>query len=146
MSICCSNGRAVHYNGSSLLQWRSVRLDVSLSVGDVAGVGWERQGDSPLMPRQQVKGLVYFTHKGRRLPSVIDDVAGGMWPVLHIQKKVGVIVSHSTPQACHAQGPKIALCAVYLVTGHFEWLDLNFGTGCPLLPSAAEVYWCSERH
>ncbi|XP_042636541.1 probable E3 ubiquitin-protein ligase HECTD4 [Orycteropus afer afer] len=28
-----NNGRAVHYNGSSLLQWKSVRLDVTLSPG-----------------------------------------------------------------------------------------------------------------
>lgn len=29
-----SNGRAVHYNGSSLLQWKSVRLDVALLPGN----------------------------------------------------------------------------------------------------------------
>ncbi|CAF93071.1 unnamed protein product, partial [Tetraodon nigroviridis] len=28
-----NNGRAVHYNGSSLLQWKSVRLDVALLPG-----------------------------------------------------------------------------------------------------------------
>lgn len=32
-----SNGRAVHYNGSSLLQWKSVRLDVTLSPGECGG-------------------------------------------------------------------------------------------------------------
>ena len=68
-----------------------MRLDVSLAVGDVAGIGWERQGDSPPLPGQPVKGVVYFSHKGRRLPCVIDDVAGGMWPVVHIQKKVGPV-------------------------------------------------------
>ncbi len=84
-----SNGRAVHYNGSSLLQWKSVRLDVTLNSGDIAGIGWERQGDSPPLPGQTVKGIVYFTHNGRRLAPTLDDVAGGMWPVVHIQKKVG---------------------------------------------------------
>ncbi len=27
----------MHYNGSSLLQWRSVRLDVTLDSGKIAG-------------------------------------------------------------------------------------------------------------
>ena len=34
LSLCLSNGRAVHYNGSSLLQWKSVRLDVALLPGE----------------------------------------------------------------------------------------------------------------
>lgn len=33
--MCVSNGRAVHYNGSSLLQWKSVRLDVALLPGEI---------------------------------------------------------------------------------------------------------------
>ena len=85
-----SNGRAVHYNGSSLLQWKSVRLDVTLSAGDVAGIGWERQGDSPPVQGQQVKGQVYFTYNGQRLTPTLDDVSGSMWPVVHIQKKVNL--------------------------------------------------------
>ncbi|XP_066272380.1 LOW QUALITY PROTEIN: probable E3 ubiquitin-protein ligase HECTD4 [Branchiostoma lanceolatum] len=82
-----NNGRAVHYNGSSLLQWKSARLDVTLSAGDVAGIGWERIGDAPSTQGEQVKGRVYFTYNGQRLPAVLDDVSGGMWPVIHIQKK-----------------------------------------------------------
>lgn len=35
VSVCVSNGRAVHYNGSSLLQWKSVRLDVALLPGEM---------------------------------------------------------------------------------------------------------------
>lgn len=34
LCLCASNGRAVHYNGSSLLQWKSVRLDVALLPGE----------------------------------------------------------------------------------------------------------------
>lgn len=34
LSVLVSNGRAVHYNGSSLLQWKSVRLDVALLPGE----------------------------------------------------------------------------------------------------------------
>lgn len=82
-----SNGKAVHYNGASLLQWRSVRLDVSIGAGDIAGVGWERTGDGPV-PGQTPKGKVYFTYNGRKLPAYIDDVSGAMFPVVHIQKKV----------------------------------------------------------
>ncbi|XP_078681858.1 putative E3 ubiquitin-protein ligase HECTD4 [Branchiostoma floridae x Branchiostoma belcheri] len=82
-----NNGRAVHYNGSSLLQWKSARLDVTLSAGDVAGIGWERVGEAPSVQGEQVKGRVYFTYNGQRLPAVLDDVSGGMWPVIHIQKK-----------------------------------------------------------
>ncbi len=36
VSLPLSNGRAVHYNGSSLLQWKSVRLDVALLPGETA--------------------------------------------------------------------------------------------------------------
>nr|XP_023417792.1 probable E3 ubiquitin-protein ligase HECTD4 [Cavia porcellus] len=82
-----NNGRAVHYNGSSLLQWKSVRLDVTLSPGDVAGIGWERTEGTPPPPGQPAKGRVYFTYCGQRLSPYLEDVSGGMWPVVHIQKK-----------------------------------------------------------
>uniref|UniRef100_A0A8C7DPU3 HECT domain E3 ubiquitin protein ligase 4 n=1 Tax=Oncorhynchus kisutch TaxID=8019 RepID=A0A8C7DPU3_ONCKI len=82
-----NNGRAVHYNGSSLLQWKSVRLDVALLPGDVAGIGWERSEDTPPPPGQVSKGRVYFTYCGHRLSPFLEDVAGGMWPLVHIQKK-----------------------------------------------------------
>ncbi|XP_029685253.1 LOW QUALITY PROTEIN: probable E3 ubiquitin-protein ligase HECTD4 [Takifugu rubripes] len=82
-----NNGRAVHYNGSSLLQWKSVRLDVALLPGDVAGIGWERSECTPPPPGQAPKGRVYFTYGGQRLLPILEDVAGGMWPLVHIQKK-----------------------------------------------------------
>ncbi|XP_056457694.1 probable E3 ubiquitin-protein ligase HECTD4 isoform X1 [Gadus chalcogrammus] len=82
-----NNGRAVHYNGSSLLQWKSVRLDVALLPGDVAGIGWERSEGTPPPPGQAPKGRVYFTYCGQRLSPTLEDVAGGMWPLVHIQKK-----------------------------------------------------------
>ncbi|XP_062874264.1 probable E3 ubiquitin-protein ligase HECTD4 isoform X2 [Trichomycterus rosablanca] len=82
-----NNGRAVHYNGSSLLQWKSVRLDVALLPGDVAGIGWERSEGTPPPPGQAAKGRVYFTYCGQRLSPYLEDVAGGMWPLVHIQKK-----------------------------------------------------------
>uniref|UniRef100_A0A4W3K6B9 HECT domain E3 ubiquitin protein ligase 4 n=1 Tax=Callorhinchus milii TaxID=7868 RepID=A0A4W3K6B9_CALMI len=82
-----NNGRAVHYNGSSLLQWKSVRLDVTLLPGDIAGIGWERSEGTPPPPGQPTKGRVYFTYCGQRLCPFLEDVSGGMWPVVHIQKK-----------------------------------------------------------
>ncbi|XP_063042342.1 probable E3 ubiquitin-protein ligase HECTD4 isoform X2 [Engraulis encrasicolus] len=82
-----NNGRAVHYNGSSLLQWKSVRLDVALLPGDVAGIGWERSEGTPPPPGQPPKGRVYFTYCGQRLSPYLEEVAGGMWPLVHIQKK-----------------------------------------------------------
>uniref|UniRef100_A0A6Q2ZID3 HECT domain-containing protein n=1 Tax=Esox lucius TaxID=8010 RepID=A0A6Q2ZID3_ESOLU len=82
-----NNGRAVHYNGTSLLQWKSVRLDVGLLPGDVAGIGWERSESTPPPPGQAPKGRVYFTYCGQRLSPFLEDVAGGMWPLVHIQKK-----------------------------------------------------------
>ena len=64
-----------------------------------AGIGWERQGDSPALPGQPIKGLVYFTFNGKRLPATLEDVAGGMWPVVHIQKKVESSLSNACLEA-----------------------------------------------
>ncbi|XP_025090246.1 probable E3 ubiquitin-protein ligase HECTD4 isoform X2 [Pomacea canaliculata] len=82
-----NNGKAVHYNGASLLQWRSVRVDVTLGVGDVAGIGWERTSEQTPNSTAVPKGQVYFTYRGQRLPATLDSVAGAMFPVVHIQKK-----------------------------------------------------------
>lgn len=81
-----NNGKAVHYNGSSLLQWRSVRLEVNVGPGDVAGIGWERSGDAA-SSGQTPKGQVYFTYNGQRLNASLDSVSGALFPVVHIQKK-----------------------------------------------------------
>lgn len=83
-----SNGRAVHYNGSSLLQWKSVRLNITLGPGDVVGCGWEKYADGRSGNANEMKGIVFFTFNGMRLPAVLEDVLGGMWPIVHIQKKV----------------------------------------------------------
>ncbi|XP_075023691.1 putative E3 ubiquitin-protein ligase HECTD4 isoform X7 [Calonectris borealis] len=99
------NGRAVHYNGSSLLQWKSVRLDVTLSPGDVAGIGWERTEGTPPPPGQPAKGRVYFTYCGQRLGPYLEDVSGGMWPVVHIQKKnTKVRANFGSRQFAYAEG------------------------------------------
>ena len=100
LTIFCifSNGKSVHYNGASLLQWRSVRLDVTLNAGDIAGIGWERTGESP--PQGQTpKGRVYFTYRGRLLSAYMEDVSGGMFPVVHIQKKVSLKFKRTLQQS-----------------------------------------------
>lgn len=56
--------------------------------GNVAGIGWERMEGTPPPPGQAPKGRVYFTYCGQRLSPYLEDVAGGMWPLVHIQKKV----------------------------------------------------------
>lgn len=61
------------------------------AVGDVAGIGWERTEGTPPPPGQPAKGRVYFTYCGQRLTPYLEDVSGGMWPVVHIQKKVSHI-------------------------------------------------------
>uniref|UniRef100_A0A669P9X0 HECT domain E3 ubiquitin protein ligase 4 n=1 Tax=Phasianus colchicus TaxID=9054 RepID=A0A669P9X0_PHACC len=100
-----NNGRAVHYNGSSLLQWKSVRLDVTLSPGDVAGIGWERTEGTPPPPGQPAKGRVYFTYCGQRLGPYLEDVSGGMWPIVHIQKKnTKVRANFGSRQFAYAEG------------------------------------------
>lgn len=57
------------------------------AAGDVAGIGWERTEGTPPPPGQPAKGRVYFTYCGQRLSPYLEDVSGGMWPVVHIQKK-----------------------------------------------------------
>ena len=49
---------------------------------DVIGCGYKRAED------QADKGTVYFTCNGERLAESLDGVQSGLWPVLHIQKKV----------------------------------------------------------
>ena len=80
-----NNGRVVHYNGQSLLQWRSLRFDVQLNPGDTLGIGWEKLFDaSANIPSS---GTVYFTLNGVKLDQALEEVSGNMYPVIHIQKK-----------------------------------------------------------
>lgn len=49
---------------------------------DVIGCCYKRGDD------QTDKGSVYFTYNGDRLAEGLDSVQAGLWPVIHIQKKV----------------------------------------------------------
>ena len=69
-----NTGRAVHYNGSNLMQWRSIRLDRSLNPGDRVTVTFR-------------DGRVMFSLNGVTSDQCFDDVTPEMYPVVHIQKK-----------------------------------------------------------
>ena len=77
-----SNGRAVLYRTGGLLQWKTVSLNIVMKERDVIGCGYKRAED------QADRGMVYFTCNGERLAEGVDGVQTGLWPVLHIQKKV----------------------------------------------------------
>jgi len=80
--ICTSNGRAVLYRTGGLLHWKTVSLNIVMKENDVIGCGYKRGED------QSDKGLVYFTYNGDRLEQDLEGAQSGLWPVIHIQKKV----------------------------------------------------------
>ena len=61
---------------------------MTLGVGDVAGIGWERSTEQAPGGGSIPKGTVFFTFRGQRLTATLDNVAGAMYPVVQIQKKV----------------------------------------------------------
>ena len=69
-----NNGRAVHYNGPSLLQWRSIRLERTLNPGDRVTVTCSG-------------GKAMFALNDFPMEQCFDDVIPDMYPVVHIQKK-----------------------------------------------------------
>ena len=80
-----NNGRVVHYNGQSLLQWRSLRFDVQLAPGDTLGFGYEKLTEATNL--LEASGRVYFTLNGVKLDQALENVKGNIYPVVHIQKK-----------------------------------------------------------
>ena len=80
-----NNGRVVHYNGPSLLHWRSLRFDVQINPGDTLGIGWEKLFQASAST--PASGRVYFTINGAKLDGGLEYVNGNMYPVVHIQKK-----------------------------------------------------------
>lgn len=83
--------------GDNLLEWKTFRLNNPLKNGDVVGCGWVRGEEG-------VKGIVYFTLNGDRLPHEFQEAPAEMLPFLHIQKKVKIghhycSYSHVIPHA-----------------------------------------------
>lgn len=83
--ICNSNGRAVLYRAGGLLQWKTVSLNIVMKENDIIGCGYKKAED------HSDKGLAYFTYNGQRLAENLDGVQSGLWPVIHIQKKVKIL-------------------------------------------------------
>lgn len=83
--ICNSNGRAVLYRAGGLLQWKTVSLNIVMKENDIIGCGYKKAED------HSDKGLAYFTCNGQRLAENLDGVQSGLWPVIHIQKKVKIL-------------------------------------------------------
>ena len=100
-----SNGRVVHYNGSSLLQWRSLRFEAQINPGDTIGIGWEKvfeaSGNIPS------SGTAYFTLNGVKLDQALENVSGNMYPVIHVQKKnTRVKANFGTVKFAYSEGKK----------------------------------------
>ena len=101
-----NNGRVVHYNGQSLLQWRSLRFDVHLNPGDNLGIGWEKLFEA--QSNNPASGRVYFTINGNKLDQALEYVNGDMYPVVHIQKKnVRVKANFGNSKFAYADGVSI---------------------------------------
>lgn len=73
------------YRAGGLLQWKTVSLNVVMKENDIIGCGYKKAED------HSDKGLVYFTYNGQRLAENLDGVQSGLWPVIHIQKKVKIL-------------------------------------------------------
>ena len=121
-----NNGRVVHYNGSSLLQWRSLRFDVQLNPGDTLGIGWEKLFDaSANIPSS---GTVYFTLNGVKLDQALEEVSGNMYPVIHVQKKnTRVKANFGSSKFAYSDGQ--AVQAVAVLNEQPEENDTNDGFG-----------------
>ena len=72
------------YRAGGLLQWKTVSLNVVMKENDIIGCGYKKDED------HSDKGLAYFTYNGQRLAENLDGVQSGLWPVIHIQKKVKI--------------------------------------------------------
>ena len=79
------NGRVVHYNGTSMLQWRSLRFNLQLSEFDTLGIGWVKSESTS--KDNNDTGSVFFTLNGTKLEQALENVSAKMFPVVHIQKK-----------------------------------------------------------
>jgi len=82
--LCFSNGIAVHYKRGGFTTWQTITTGLVLKTSHVIGCGYTRSEENV------DKGSVYFTHNGQRLPGCLNDVRAGLWPVVHLQKKVSL--------------------------------------------------------
>lgn len=69
-----------------MLDRKSFPFDIRIKTGDVLGMGWMRASGMPSV------GVVFVTHNGTKLVREIDSVRANLWPVIHLQKKVSLLV------------------------------------------------------
>ena len=79
------NGRVVHYSGTSMLQWRSLRFNLQLTESDTLGIGWIRYKTTSKDTIDT--GSVFFTLNGTKLEQALENVSAKVFPIVHIQKK-----------------------------------------------------------
>jgi len=85
ISYVFSNGIAVHYKRGGFTAWETFSTGLTLQPNHVIGCGYTKSDDN--------KGTVYFTHNGQRLHGCLNDVSAGLWPVVHLQRKVSLKVT-----------------------------------------------------
>ncbi len=94
------NGRLVHYCGNSLLQWKSVKLD-EFKNGDIIGIGWKKQNSTQGEEQQRNDGTVFVTINGQKKTPEIDNVAGGLYPVVHAQNRLAHVRANFGQKTYH---------------------------------------------
>ena len=87
LSLSLSTGRGCQVRGEDRLQWSKHNLDAPLKTGDIVGCAWIRgdQGGGA--------GVMYYTLNGAKLDHVFNKVPPGLYPFVHLQKKVSFINS-----------------------------------------------------
>lgn len=73
----------MHYRRGGFTFWETTNTGIALTSNHVIGCSYTRSEENV------DKGSVYFTHNGQRLPGLLNGVGAGLWPVVHLQKKVG---------------------------------------------------------
>ena len=64
------------------MRWNKINADHLIKAGDVVGCGWLKEGTSTN------KGVVCFTFNSVRLEQTFKDSPTGLYPFIHVQKKV----------------------------------------------------------
>ena len=87
LSLCLSSslsssGHGFQVRGEDRMRWNKINTGHLLKAGDVVGCGWLKE-DTPTN-----KGVVYFTVNGIHLEQTFKDSPTGLYPFIHVQKKV----------------------------------------------------------
>ena len=84
-----SSGRGFQVRGVDRMQWSKINTDCLIKNGDIVGCGWIKE-DTPT-----ARGVVYFTVNGNRLEQSFKDCPSGLYPFVHVQKKVSPFLQYS---------------------------------------------------